>query len=729
MAVQLERLTRAKYSGLDFDTHGDDLRARLQVKFASDFNDLALSSLGIVLLDTVSFGLDTLSFYLDRRATDTFLETARTRKSVARLTRQLGYKMRAAIASSVDLDIFPKAAFAFVIPIPKGFQFQGPNGLIFETARYVEFPAASTATISVPCFEGQTLSETFTSDGSVNQVFTLRKVPAESAIVDSSVVVTVDGTPFEEKEFLEFDKSDQFEAGLNDDPPVVRFGDATTGNVPIKGASIVVTYIASKGKNGLAAKATITQAVSPLVVAFQTIPLSINNPKPSVGGDDPETLEHAKIFAGRVYKSRFVAITRQDYEALAGSYADPLFGRVAVAQAISSRSAIADLLLQTLLSDINSAVTALKPTIDAATTDATTRLDAIDTQIAVLSDNENDIASKTAQIGSNADSIILSARSSRNRSLDIQAEVVSGKAAIDAIPVGADALSLATAADLKVFFDSIDTSAAAVGSNSDATVTTAGDTKDQSLAVGDVFDVLTALPTSSKTNLEKAATARKAITAAVGIVGPPSTALRKDVEDIITINVDTTIAVAAATAALAEHVDQILAADCKANLVSIPVLVRDANGFYVAPSIGMVKSLQTFLDSRKEVTQTVAVMSGGNFLIPAVITARVGVNVGISESTTKTSVETAMDGILRDRVFGASLFVSALVDASLAVEGVSFVNITINGYSTDGGVTVESALNDVEGNLIILDTQVVTKGVITIVTEVAKQELSQDPNT
>ena len=120
-------LNRAKFSGLDFDSHFDDLQSRMQIKFADDFNDFALSSLGIMLIDIISFGLDSLSFYLDRRTTDLYLETARTRKSVSRLTRQLGYKMRAAVSASADLDVSVVDPVAVSVPIPAGFQFQGPN--------------------------------------------------------------------------------------------------------------------------------------------------------------------------------------------------------------------------------------------------------------------------------------------------------------------------------------------------------------------------------------------------------------------------------------------------------------------------------------------------------------------------------------------------------------------------------------------------------------------------
>ena len=56
--------------------------------------------------------------------------------------------------------------------------------------------------------------------------------------------------------------------------------------------------------------------VTELVVNFTTIQLSVTNTDGSVGGDDPETLDHAKTFAGKVFKSRKVAVTRGDYEAL-----------------------------------------------------------------------------------------------------------------------------------------------------------------------------------------------------------------------------------------------------------------------------------------------------------------------------------------------------------------------------------------------------------------------------
>ena len=224
------QLTRVRYAGLDFDTHEDEILARLQVKFASVFNDFAVSSLGIMLVDIFSFGLDTLSFYLDRRATDNFLITSRTLASATRLARQLGYKPGPASASSVDIQISLVAPQSTPITIPAGFQLQGPSGLIFELQESLTFSVGDTNTYTVTASEGETVTSVFFSDGSANQVFEIGNVPSGKFIVgtgttgQSQVSCTVDGASWSEEEFLQFGETDQFEIGYTDDPPTIRFG-------------------------------------------------------------------------------------------------------------------------------------------------------------------------------------------------------------------------------------------------------------------------------------------------------------------------------------------------------------------------------------------------------------------------------------------------------------------------------------------------------------------------
>ena len=170
--------------------------------------------------------------------------------------------------------------------------------------------------------------------------------------------------------------------------------------------------------------------------------------------------------------------------------------------------------------------------------------------------------------------------------------------------------------------------------------------------------------------------------------------------------------------AIYDHVDGILSADCRANVVTVPILTRDPAGFYAAPSNGLILSLQDFLTARKEVTQTVRVASGAAFLVPAVITVRVGVSPQFSEAAVATAVGTAIDGVLRGRAFGSNLYVSALKAAIASVAGVVFSNAVIDG-SLINNVLSTSKL-DVSGNLVVQSSEVVTKGTVTVNTELAE---------
>jgi hypothetical protein len=717
-------LNRALYSGLDFDTIGDDLRAQLQVKYAADFNDFAIASLGIMLLDLTAFGLDALSFYLDRRATDTYLVTARTRKSVSRASRQLGYKMGGAVASSVDLEVNTETTYAFNVTIPEGFQFDGPDGLIFEAAESVTFtPAEQGATLApkiIPAFEGETISESFVSDGSSSQVFELRLVPTDKFVVEGTVSALVDGLPWDVVELLEFGATDQFEVGFNDEPPTVRFGDGISGNIPTSGATIEVTYLASRGKAGQVAAGTITEETAPLVVGFTTIPLVINNPEGSAGGDDRETLSSAKTFAPKVWKSRNVTVTGEDYEALAGSYADPLFGRVAVAKAISARSAAGDLTIQNYVGDISDAADLLIAALGTSSAAITAALALLDPEVTNINSEATSIASHTSQIQTRASSITTSTRSIKNSAaeiavdaVDIQDLVTNGKAAVDAVgPSGTGDLSASQVSTINAFFDLINSEAGDINTAAAGTITSLADTvlDDSAEARRLVVEEIGADTVTADTDLND-------IVLSTAIIATQSAAIAAVDTTLTTESANLTAAIDTAAEGIDDHLNSILSNDCKANLVTVPILARDAGGFYRAPTLGLTNSLQNYLDTRKEVTQSVAVTSGERFLIPAVVTTRIGVLENFSEAVIKTAAEAAIQGVLRDRAFGDSLYESDIDEVVLAIDGVDFVNARIVGHLDTDGVTVLTTRLDADSNLIILESEVITLGTITISTE------------
>ena len=722
----LAQLQKVKYGGLDFATAADDLKANLQVKFAAEYNDFAASALGIVLLDTVAYGIDTLGFYLDRRATDTFLSTARTRRAVARLTRQLGYKMGAAVASSVDLTVSLQQAQAFNVPIPQGFQFKGPDDLVFEVFETVTVPAGSTSDYQIACYQGQTLTENFVSDGASHQVFELSSVSIGAFVTNGTAMVTVNGVPWDEKEMLEFTATNQFEIGYNDDPPTLRFGDGVVGNIPATGASIVIRYVISRGKSGIVSQNTIRGVVSPLVVSFTTVDLNVTNPSGSIGGSDAESLDSARTFAPKVWKSRYVAVTREDYEALAGSYADPLFGRVAVAQALSSRSAAADLTLTNYLSGIRALVAAPVPQVQADVAALEAAFASLTSDLSDLDTALGDIASAVSAIGTLSTAATASAlfglQQDKNDAVDIQADLdninlawQAGKVQVDAYgPGGTAQLNAGEVESINQHFDTINGFSTVAKTSASGIVTRYSTTAGYLRQISDKAVIIGSDLVTPPSLLYDADQARQNMEVTVGDATPAG--MYVQTASILAVVVDVSVDVDSILSDIYDHVDALLAADCKANLVTVPILSRDAAGFYASPSVGLVKSLQSFLEERNEVTQSVSVVAGDDFLVPAVVEIDLAVLPDFSQTATEVAVRTVAENMLRDRAFGQGLYHSILTQSCLKVEGVGWVNVSILGSYVTPVATppvLTTAYLDASGNLVLDEGKVLTRGLVT----------------
>lgn len=712
-------LTRVRYAGLDFDTHEDEILARLQVKFASVFNDFAVSSLGIMLVDIFSFGLDTLSFYLDRRATDNFLITSRTRSSAARLARQLGYRPGPASASSVDMNVSLGAVYAFPVIVPVGFQFRGPNGLIFEAQESVTFTPGDLTVKTLTASEGETLTATFFSNTEANQTFDIGNVPTGKFIVgkgtsgQSRTAVDVDGEAWTEQEFLQFGETNQFEMGYVDSPPTIRFGDGIAGKIPENGSEIRVTYFATTGVNGAATAGTIVSPVSPLTVSFQKINLVITNPQGTSGGSDPESLSSIKANAPTVFKSRGVNVTLEDYEARAQSFVDPVFGAIAVARAINVRGSSDDAYLASRLTTINSQSDSYLPTVDAAVTAIQADLAVIDTSVADAQAHDAVLQSSLSTIASEEVNARTANESNRTAAGVAQANasgIATNLALLNSTLLGytVGATQLANA-DL-VILQNIITQASAKDSEISAQAST---------ILSNVTTVTTALD-AINIQADTAEARRVLIRADVDAIAVESTDidtasndLSDDVEAIE--NTITTL-----TTEVEVHVDSFLSNECKSNLIEVPVLTLDSEGFYVVPTNGLQKSLQTYLDNAKEVTQVVKVTGVSSLLVAANISVLVGVLTGYNEATVRSQVEAAILNVLRGRAFGNKLRLSELYAPvapeanNVPIEGVEYVNIEITG-------PVDHL--DVDGGLTASEYEVITRGTITTTSEVVNKSL------
>lgn len=314
-----------------------------------EWTDRSAADVGMLLVDMFAYVGDILSYYQDRIASESFLDTAVERRSVMHLLRLIGYELSPPVPASAEIDIvfnMPVAPASTMVRIPTGAAFtvkpvpgaQGPPPTFTYLGADLDVDLAGPAV--TPRADGKVTVARLpvrhcvlvrdealgASTGEPNLSFPLT---ASTVLVDT-VAVTVDEgagpVGWERQDNLLFHRDDvghvETSTSTSRDYMVqfdesgaasVRFGDGVYGmRPPVGNANIRATYAAGAGAAGNVAAGTITQALSQIPNLF-----SVSNPLPAVGGADAETLEHARRFGPLAYRSGDRAVTLRDYSALA----------------------------------------------------------------------------------------------------------------------------------------------------------------------------------------------------------------------------------------------------------------------------------------------------------------------------------------------------------------------------------------------------------------------------
>jgi len=93
------------YTARDFESIKEALVEYARKYYPNNYQDFNEAGFGSMVLDTVAYAGDILSFYLDYQANESFLDTALERENVIKLAKQLGYKHRGP-ASAVGIATF-----------------------------------------------------------------------------------------------------------------------------------------------------------------------------------------------------------------------------------------------------------------------------------------------------------------------------------------------------------------------------------------------------------------------------------------------------------------------------------------------------------------------------------------------------------------------------------------------------------------------------------------------
>lgn len=99
-----------KYSSKEFVTIKDELVNYAKTYYPDTFKDFNAASFGSLMLDTVAYIGDMLSFYIDYQSNESFIDSAIETKNLLKLAKQFGYKNPLAFSAT------GKAAFYVQIP-------------------------------------------------------------------------------------------------------------------------------------------------------------------------------------------------------------------------------------------------------------------------------------------------------------------------------------------------------------------------------------------------------------------------------------------------------------------------------------------------------------------------------------------------------------------------------------------------------------------------------------
>jgi len=330
----MSNIPAIRYTSRDFEAIKQSFENHLRARFADSWKDFYQSNIGIALSDLIAYAFDVLSFQIDYTANEMFLDTARDKRSVWLLGRLVGYQMRTATSASVECTGTITAPQANRVIIPAGTTITSRNGVAFYTLSDQYILAGETTADDILFVEGTVETDTFSSDGTAFQRFTL----ARSSVVQNTLVVEVNGDEWTEYTSLAYctDTTQGFVVEYDENgQATIMFGDGTVGAIPPAGAdNIVVSYRVGGGVRGNIPlndiNGSVTGTIETTAVTIQV--RIVNDENTGSGGEDAETANHAKIWIPYWVRSNGRAVTESDYDVLANAFNDPIYGSPAFAK-------------------------------------------------------------------------------------------------------------------------------------------------------------------------------------------------------------------------------------------------------------------------------------------------------------------------------------------------------------------------------------------------------------
>lgn len=295
------------------------VKASLLSKMGSlvpELSDHSESNLMVIILDSFAGVAESLNYYIDNAARESFISTARRWSSAVKLSRLVDYRIKSYKEASVtllieflDSDGNPYALTS-TADIPLNTNFYTDDGINFSNPlAYDDIPIGSTqAELSV--LQGTFIvSENLgTLKGLKNEII---EIPGTFSETFHSLII--EGNLWSSRETLAFSgpEDQHYIIFISTSKKVyVKFGDGINGVIPPANVDAILSYLNTQGATGNVAKNTIINTDFEIGEVNR---IRVSNPLAASGGADIESLESLKRSIPISTRTRERAVSRQDY--------------------------------------------------------------------------------------------------------------------------------------------------------------------------------------------------------------------------------------------------------------------------------------------------------------------------------------------------------------------------------------------------------------------------------
>lgn len=106
MPYKKKDIVPINYTSRDYESIRNDLITHVKRYYPNVYQDFNEASFGSIMIDTVAYVGDILSFYMDYNVNESFLESSIEENNVLKLARQMGYRYKGIPASSGEVTLY-----------------------------------------------------------------------------------------------------------------------------------------------------------------------------------------------------------------------------------------------------------------------------------------------------------------------------------------------------------------------------------------------------------------------------------------------------------------------------------------------------------------------------------------------------------------------------------------------------------------------------------------------